>query len=107
APGSRALGYRFGSAYAALAGFRIDAAKHMGEDALRTFCDVIREFTQSIGKDRFLLVGEVGGSREHAWEVVEKTGLDAALGIEDVPGKLERMVTGYTDPADYFSLFRN
>jgi glycosidase len=79
----------------------------MGEEALRTFCDVIREFAQSIGKERFFLVGEVSGSREHAWEVVEKTGLDAALGIEDVPGKLERMVTGYTDPADYFSLFRN
>ena len=39
--------------------------------------------------------------------MVERTGLDAALGIEDVPGKLERMVTGYADPADYFSLFRN
>ena len=36
-----------------------------------------------------------------------RPGLDAALGIEDVPGKLERMVTGYADPADYFSLFRN
>jgi glycosidase len=53
------------------------------------------------------LVGEVSGGRALAWEVVEKTGLNAALGIEDVPGKLERMVTGYTDPADYFSLFRN
>jgi glycosidase len=102
-----ALVYCFWIAYADLDGFRIDAAKHMGEQALRTFCDVIREFAQSIGKERFLLVGEVGGSREHAWEVVEKTGLDAALGIEDVPGKLERMVMGYTDPADYFSLFRN
>ena len=67
----------------------------------------IREFAQSIGKENFLLVGEIGGSREHAWEVVERTGLDAALGIEDVPGKLERMVTGDADPADYFSLFRN
>src|SRR5260370_17711035 len=102
-----AVAYCFWIAYADLDGFRIDAAKHMGEEALRTFCDVIREFAQSIGKERFLLVGEVSGSREHAWEVVEKTGLDAALGIEDVPGKLERMVTGYTDPADYFSLFRN
>jgi glycosidase len=102
-----ALVYCFWIAYADLDGFRIDAAKHMGEEALRTFCDVIREFAQSIGKERFLLVGEVSGSREHAWEVVEKTGLDAALGIEDVPGKLERMVTGYTDPAEYFSLFRN
>jgi glycosidase len=102
-----ALVYCFWIAYADLDGFRIDAAKHMGEEALRTFCDVIREFTQSIGKERFLLAGEVSGGREHAWEIVEKTGLDAALGIEDVPGKLERMVTGLADPADYFSVFRN
>jgi len=101
------LVYCFWIAYADLDGFRIDAAKHMGEGALRTFCDTVREFTQSIGKERFLLVGEISGSREHAWEVVEKTGLDAALGIEDVPGKLERMVTGYAEPADYFSVFRN
>jgi glycosidase len=101
------LVYCFWIAYADIDGFRIDAAKHMGTEALRTFCDVIREFTQSIGKERFLLVGEIGGSREYAWEVVEKTGLDAALGIEDVPGKLERMVTGYGDPTEYFSLFRN
>jgi glycosidase len=99
--------YCFWIAYADIDGFRIDAAKHMGAEALRAFCDVIREFAQCIGKERFLLVGEVSGGREHAWEVVEKTGLDAALGIEDVPGKLERMVAGYADPADYFSLFRN
>jgi hypothetical protein len=105
--GCLALAYCFWIAYADLDGFRIDAAKHMGEEALRTFCDVIREFAQSIGKERFLLVGEVAGNREQAWEVVEKIGLDAALGIEDVPGKLERMVTGFADPADYFSLFRN
>ena len=102
-----AIVYCFWIAYADLDGFRIDAAKHMGPEALRTFCDVIREFAQSIGKERFLLVGEISGGREHAWQVVDKTGLDAALGIEDVPGKLEGMVTGYTDPADYFSVFRN
>jgi glycosidase len=102
-----ALVYCFWIAYADLDGFRIDAAKHMGPDALRSFCDVIREFAQSIGKERFLLVGEVSGSRDQAWEVVDKTGLDAALGIEDIPGKLERMVTGYSGPVDYFSLFRN
>jgi glycosidase len=101
------LVYCFWIAYADVDGFRIDAAKHMGEEALRAFCDVIREFAQSIGKERFLLAGEVSGGREHAWEVVEKTGMDAALGIEDVPGKLERMVTGHGDPADYFSIFRN
>jgi glycosidase len=102
-----ALVYAFWIAYADLDGFRIDAAKHMGEEALRAFCDIIREFAQSIGKERFLLAGEVAGSRQYAWEVVERTGLDAALGIEDVPGKLEHMVTGQSEPIDYFSLFRN
>jgi glycosidase len=101
------LVYGFWIAYADVDGFRIDAAKHMGDEALRTFCDSIREFAQSIGKENFLLAGEISGGREHAWEVVEKSGLDAALGIEDVPGKLERMVTGEADPADYFSVFRN
>jgi glycosidase len=101
------LTYCFWIAYADLDGFRIDAAKHMGIEALRSFCDAIREFAQSIGKERFLLVGEVSGGRINAWEVVQKSGLDAALGIEDVPGKLERMVCGEGEPADYFSLFRN
>ena len=99
--------YCFWIAYADVDGFRIDAAKHMGIEALRTFCDSIREFAQSIGKERFLLAGEISGGRVMAWEVVEKTGLDAALGIEDVPGKLERMTCGYGEPADYFSIFRN
>jgi glycosidase len=101
------LAYCFWIAYADLDGFRIDAAKHMEVDALRSFCDWIREFTQSIGKERFLLVGEVPGGRDVAWEVVERTGMDAALGIDDIPGRLERMVTGEADPAEYFSVFRN
>ena len=99
--------YSFWIAYADLDGFRIDAAKHMDCNALRSFCDWIREFAQSIGKERFLLVGEVAGGRDLAWEVVEKTGLDAALGIDDIPGRLERMVTGEADPIDYFTIFRN
>jgi glycosidase len=101
------LAYCFWIAYADLDGFRIDAAKHMDADALRSFCDWIREFAQSIGKERFLLVGEVPGGQDTAWEVVEQTGLDAALGIDDVPGRLERMITGEADPMDYFSIFRN
>src|SRR5262249_38344760 len=85
----------------------IDAAKHMPEEALRTFCDVIREFAQSIGKENFLLVGEIGGGREHAWEGVGKNGLDAAVGIDGGPGQLGRMGTGYARPAGDFSWFRN
>lgn len=53
--------YCFWIAYADLDGFRIDAAKHMPPESLRAFCDLVREFAQSLGKERFLLVGEVGG----------------------------------------------
>ena len=101
------LTYCFWMAYADIDGFRIDAAKHMGVQALRSFCDSMREFAESIGKERFLLVGEVTGGREKAWEVVAQTGLDAAMGIEDVPGTLERMVCGQGNPEDYFSVFQN
>ena len=44
------LVYCFWIAYADVDGFRIDAAKHIGTEALRTFCDITREFAQSIGK---------------------------------------------------------
>jgi len=99
--------YCFWIAYADIDGYRLDAAKHMGTQALRAFRDSIREFAESLGKERFLLVGEIGGGREQAWETVQQTGLDAALGIEDVPGKLERMVCGLGNPEDYFSVFQN
>jgi glycosidase len=33
--------------------------------------------------------------------------LNAALGIDDIPDKLEYLVKGYRDPAEYFDLFRN
>src|SRR4030095_11873665 len=36
--------YCFWIAYADVDGFRIDAAKHMGGETLRAFCDLIREF---------------------------------------------------------------
>jgi hypothetical protein len=35
------------------------------------------------------------------------TGVDAALGIDDIPDKLVHLVKGYRDPSDYFDLFRN
>jgi hypothetical protein len=71
------------------------------------FASAIHEFAQSIGKERFLLVGEIAGGRKRAFETLETTGLDAALGIDDIPDRLEWMVRGYRDPKEYFGLFRN
>lgn len=61
----------------------------------------------SIGKDSFFLVGEITGSRRFAVELSRITGLDAALGLADVQDRLERMVKGWGEPEEYFSLFRN
>lgn len=99
--------YKFWIAYADIDGFRIDTVKHMDVGATRFFASVIHEFTQSIGKEHFFLVGEITGGRKRAFETLELTGLDAALGIDDIPDKLEYMVKGYRNPSDYFGLFRN
>jgi len=99
--------YKYWIASADIDGFRIDTVKHMDIGATRYFVSVIREFTQSIGKENFFLLGEITGGRQRAYETLELTGLSAALGIDDIPDKLEYLVKGYRNPNDYFSLFRN
>ena len=67
----------------------------------------MHEFAQSIGKDRFFLVGEITGPSALAIDVMETTGLDAALGLGDVQGNLESLVRGEMGPQAYFDLFRD
>ncbi|KIX04062.1 uncharacterized protein Z518_07615 [Rhinocladiella mackenziei CBS 650.93] len=97
--------YKYWIAYADIDGFRIDTVKHMGDGPTRYFASVIHEYAQLLGKDRFLLIGEITGSR--AFETVETTGLDAALGIGNVQEKLWRVPKGQVNPSEYFDLFRN
>lgn len=99
--------YKYWIAYADLDGYRIDTVKHMDEGATRYFASVIHEFTQAIGKENFYLIGEITGGRSFAFTTLETTGLNAALGIDDIPDKLEYLVKGFRNPRDYFSLFRN
>lgn len=99
--------YKYWIAFADIDGFRIDTVKHMDAGATRLFASEIHEFTQSIGKDNFLLIGEITGGRPFAFENLEITGLNAALGIDEIPDKMESMVKGTANPNDYFSLFRN
>jgi glycosidase len=99
--------YKFWIAFADLDGFRIDTVKHMEPGATRFFGSVIHEFAQSLGKENFYLIGEITGGRAFAFERLEETGIDAALGVDDIPDKLEYLVKGWRNPADYFDLFRN
>jgi glycosidase len=99
--------YKFWIAFADLDGFRIDTVKHMDPGAVRFFASVIHEFAQRLGKENFYLIGEITGGRQRAYDTLEVTGLDAALGIDDVPDKLEGLVKGFRAPTEYFDLFRN
>jgi glycosidase len=108
-PGLEALCevYKFWIAFADLDGYRVDTVKHMGDGPTRYFASTIHEFAQSLGKESFLLVGEVTGGRVRAFNTLETTGLDAVLGIDDVQDKLEYLIKGYRNPVEYFDLFRN
>ncbi len=99
--------YKFWIAFADIDGYRIDTVKHMEPGATRYFNSVIQEYAQSLGKENFYLIGEITGGREFAFYLMETTGLNAALGIDDIPDKLEYLAKGYRDPQAYFSLFRN
>ena len=99
--------YSYWIAYADIDGYRIDTVKHMDKGATRFFASVIHEFAQSIGKENFYLIGEIASDREKAFKTVEETGLDAALGINDIPEKLENVAKGFADPDEYFNLFRH
>src|SRR5215475_2093175 len=99
--------YTFLMALADDYGFRVDTVKHMDPGAARFFTAVIHEFAASLGKENFYLIGEITGGRQRAFNTLEQTGLDAALGIDDIPDKLEYLVKGYRNPSEYFGLFRN
>jgi len=99
--------YKFWIAFADLDGFRVDTVKHMDLGASRFFGSVIHEFAQTIGKENFYLIAEITGGRSRAFQTLETTGLDAALGVDDIPDKVEYLVKGFRNPEDYFSLFRN
>jgi len=107
--------YRFWIAYADIDGFRLDTVKHMEPGAVRYFARTIHEFAESIGKENFTIIGEITGGRAYAAAILDTTGLDAALGIDDIPDKLEFLVKGWRSPGNpdtedqegYFDLFRN
>lgn len=99
--------YKYWIALSDVDGYRIDTVKHMGAGATRFFASVIHEFAQAIGKENFYLIGEITGGRANAFETLETTGLNAALGVDDIPLRLEDLVKGKTNPVEYFDLFRN
>jgi glycosidase len=98
---------KFWMAFLDVDGYRVDTVKHMDDGASRLLASVLHEFAEDIGKQNFYLIGEITGGRTNAVETLERIGMNAALGIEDIPDRLEYLVKGLRNPEDYFSLFRN
>jgi glycosidase len=99
--------YKYWIAFADIDGYRIDTVKHMGVPATRYLVSVLKEFAQSLRKENFYLIGEITGGRTRAYETLQLTGLNAALGIDDIQSKLKGTVKGKYKPEEYFNLFRN
>ena len=87
-------------------GFRVDAVKHVSVDDSRRFCSAVLQYADSIGKENFLLTGEITDSII-APGYVDPFGsnLTAVLGIVDFPNRLAGMVTAQADPAEFFALY--
>lgn len=99
--------YKYWVAYADIDGFRLDTVKHLEPGATRYFVREIHEFAKTLGKHNFYILGEITGGFEFAIETLNKTGIDAALGINQIPEKLENVAKGYLDPMEFFNLFKN
>ncbi|MGH7516523.1 MAG: alpha-amylase family glycosyl hydrolase [Gemmatimonadales bacterium] len=100
--------YQYWIALSDCDGFRIDTVKHVSFEASRNFCGSIHEYAESIGKENFLLLGEVTGGTRMARDYLEIFGrnLDAVLDIGDPAGRLTDLAKGLRQPADFFDLFR-
>jgi glycosidase len=99
--------YQYWIAFSDCDGFRIDTVKHVPPEVSAIFCHNIRSFARKLGKDNFLLLGEVTGSAHMVRTYVDPKGpnLDAVLDIESAPRRLGDMVKGLTPPVEFFDHF--
>jgi glycosidase len=92
-------------------GFRIDAAKHIPKDVCRQFSQAINSYASSIGKENFLIVGEITDdvvalNYLSLFDSVLDRALTAVLDINGSPVLLAEAAKGTMDPRLFFGRFR-
>jgi glycosidase len=99
--------YQYWIALSDCDGFRIDTVKHLPWEVSRNFCGAIHEYAESIGKENFLLLGEVTGGSGMARNYIEIFGrnIDAVLDIGEPTTNLAGMVKGWIPPHQFFRQF--
>lgn len=88
-------------------GFRIDTLKHVTLEQARNFCGAIKEFAANLGKNNFLLIGEIAGgdfNQDRYLDVLEHN-LNAALDIAEMVPILHGVAKGLTPSRQYFDGF--
>lgn len=87
-------------------GFRVDAVKHVPVEQARRFCIAIHEYAQAVGKDNFLLAGDISqdGIAPSSAALLERN-LDASLGLAQYPNRLADLVKGIRPPNEFFALY--
>ena len=88
-------------------GFRVDTVKHVSFEASRNFCGAVHEYAESIGKENFLVLGEVTGGAGMARSYLDIFGrnLDAALDLGQPMDILSATAKGLGDPGTFFAQF--
>ena len=102
-----ALCYKYWIALTDCDGFRIDTLKHVSIEEARNFCGSIKEFATNIGKQDFLLLGEIAGgdyNQDRYLDVLTRN-LNAALDIGEMRLALKAVARGLQHPTAYFNGF--
>ncbi|MHC4117435.1 MAG: alpha-amylase family glycosyl hydrolase [Planctomycetota bacterium] len=99
--------YKYWIALTDCDGFRIDTLKHVAQEQARNFCGAIEEFAANLGKQNFLLVGEISGgdyAQDHYLDSLNRN-LTAVLDIGEMCPTLSGVARGQRSPKDYFDGF--
>jgi len=85
----------------------ISATRHLPWEASRIFCGAIREYAECIGKQNFLLLGEITGGTEMARNYLEIFGrnINVVLDIGEPARLLAETLRGLTDACEFFELY--
>ncbi|MBD2682844.1 MULTISPECIES: alpha-amylase family glycosyl hydrolase [Nostoc] len=84
-------------------GFRVDVDKHISPQDSHIFSTAIHEYAQSIGKDNFLIIGDITcGGIADAYVDFFGRNLNAVVDNANIPKQLTAVVKGLVNPNEFF-----
>jgi len=98
--------YQYWIALSDCDGFRVDVGQHLSPTDSRQLCTAIHEYSQSIGKDNFLIVGEITADSMADAEIdIFSRNLNAVMDNSKIPDKLSAVAKGIAHPSEFFTIY--